>query len=210
MSNPNQTGSPIPAWVYRYGLLLGIVLTATAFWRSTPLMPGQLSAVHAGFEAECERCHAPAGGSQDAACRKCHADIGTTSRSVIHIASKENCSGCHPEHRSREYPLRLSDPQAFDHERTGFSLPRWHSKVSCNACHAEGKPFFEVKRFCQDCHPGWKAANFDHAKVIGIGLLLHHADVSCSDCHPKTRYEAPPKCDGCHDAAMKYQPGQKL
>jgi hypothetical protein len=67
-------------------------------------MPGQLSAVHAGFEAECERCHAPAGDSQDPACRKCHADIGTTSRSAIHIASKENCSVCHPKTRYEAPP----------------------------------------------------------------------------------------------------------
>ena len=210
MRAPSQPGSSIPAWVYRYGLVLGMALTAAAFWRSTPLMTGQLSAVHAGFESECERCHAAAGGSVDAACRKCHADIGTTSRAVIHTRIKESCSVCHQEHRSREYPLRLSDPQAFDHDRTAFSLTRWHKQVACNACHLPSRPFFEVKRFCQDCHPGWKAANFDHARITGHGLQLHHADVGCSECHPKNRYEEPPKCDGCHDAAMKYRPGQKL
>ena len=210
MSNPKPSGSAIPAWVYRYGLLLGIALTATALWRSTPLMSGELSAVHAGFESDCKRCHESAGGNPDVACRKCHTDIGTTSRAVIHKGIKENCAACHTEHRSREYPLRLSDPQAFDHERTGFSLIRWHKTVACGACHAERRPYFEVKSLCRDCHPGWKAANFDHARVVGVGLLVHHSDAGCSDCHPKNAYEAPPKCDGCHDSKMKYRPGQKL
>jgi hypothetical protein len=211
MSTPKEPGSPIPSWVYRYGLMLGIALTATAFWRSTPLMSGQLSAVHAGFESECQRCHASVGGgSQDDLCRKCHADIGTTSRAVIHKGMREHCAACHQEHRSREYPLRLSDPEGFKHDLTGFSLERWHKNVACNACHGSGGRFYDVKRTCRDCHPGWKPANFDHAKIIGVGLLLHHSDAGCSDCHPKNRYEDPPTCDECHDSSMKYRPGEKL
>jgi hypothetical protein len=210
MSNPRTSGSPIPAWVYRYGLVLGIALGTAAYWRSTPLMPGELSAVHAGFEAQCERCHPPAGGSQDVLCRKCHAAIGTTSRAVIHKGIKGHCSVCHTEHRSRAYPLRLSDPQGFDHQQTGFLLTRWHKTVACSACHAAGRRYFEVKGLCRDCHPGWKGANFDHASVTGVALLLHHSNVGCSACHPKSLYEAPPKCDGCHGSAMKYQPGEKL
>ena len=210
MSSTKKPGSPIPTWVYRYGLILGMALTATAFWRSTPLMTGELSAVHAGFESDCASCHAPAGGSQDDLCRQCHDDIGKTSRAVIHKGIKEHCAGCHQEHRSREYPLRLSDPQAFDHDRTAFSLTRWHKNVDCIACHAARRPYFDVKPLCRDCHPGWKAANFDHARITGVELALHHSDVGCADCHPKNRYQDQPKCADCHNAEMKYRPGQKL
>ena len=151
MNSAKKPGSPIPSWVYRYGLILGIALVATAFWRSTPLMSGQLSAVHAGFEADCARCHAPVGGgSQDALCRKCHADIGTTSPAVLHQGIKQNCAACHQEHRSRAYPLSLSDPEGFDHGLTGFSLVRWHKDVACVACHRARETVLR----CQTLLPG--------------------------------------------------------
>lgn len=209
MSAPRKPPSPLPDWVFRYGLVLGIVLAAVAFSRATPLMTGQLSAAHAGFEADCQKCHPRGGQSQDALCLKCHAGIGTTSPSVIHKRVKEKCAVCHIEHRSRAYPLALSDPVAFDHNLTGFDLSRWHRGVACRACHRPGEPYYRVKKACRDCHSGWGPESFDHARVTGVKLYSHLA-IDCSRCHPENRYVDPPRCTPCHDSWIRYRPGRRL
>jgi hypothetical protein len=192
-----------------YGLALGLLLVGFAAWRSTPLMTGPLSAVHADLEARCETCHTPFRGVQDRSCRSCHPDIGDKSPSTVHRKVRGNCATCHHEHRSRSYPLRLADTAAFDHDLTGFSLKKHHRAVACSSCHKTGQPYYHVARQCQECHPDWSRVNFDHGRVTGVPLI-QHADQKCSDCHPRQSYGAPATCTPCHAADMTYHPGQKL
>ncbi len=208
MNAPRKPASPLPAWVYRYGLVLGIACASLAFTRATPLMTGELCTAHAGFEADCGKCHPHGGQSQDALCLECHGDIRTSSPAVIHKRIKERCAACHVEHRSRAYPLALSDPQAFDHDLTGFALARWHKGVACSGCHQAGQAYYRVKKECYDCHPGWGPETFDHARVTGI-RLYSHLTLGCAECHPGNRYAAPPRCGSCH-AGRVYRQGAQL
>ena len=197
------------SWIQLYGLGLGVLLAGLATWQATPLMTGPLSAAHAPLEDQCEACHTPFRGVQDASCRSCHPGIGADSPSTIHRRVKGNCATCHHEHRSRAYPLRLADMEAFDHELSGFSLKKYHPQVGCSLCHKAGQPYYQAPKRCQDCHPNWSPANFDHARVIG-GPLTLHADLGCPDCHPRQSYDTPATCAPCHAPGMAYHAGQKL
>jgi hypothetical protein len=197
------------SWIHFYGIGLGVLLAGLAIWRSTPLMTGELSAAHAAIETQCEACHTPFRGVQDASCRSCHPEIGGDSPSIIHRRVKGNCTSCHFEHRSRAYPLRLADVDVFDHELSGFSLTKHHRGVGCLTCHKAARPFYEVPKQCEDCHPNWNPANFDHARITGIPLI-RHAGLSCADCHPGKNYTAPAKCNACHEPAVLYHSGQRL
>jgi len=208
------TKSPAPqkqfSWIGQYGWLLGLILAGYALYTSTPLMTGQLSNYHAGLEKSCGACHGSSGTVADEACLKCHSEIRTKdSSATIHLKVKQKCTVCHQEHRSRNYPVRLGDTLSFNHDKTGFSLKKYHPAVDCNACHSSGKPYYDVKKRCADCHLKWDRSTFDHEKVTKISIKKH-SSTACTDCHPGLQYEPPPTCTPCHDRSRNYQPGVPL
>ena len=196
------------SWLGNYGWLLGVLLTACAFYHATPLMPGPLSSAHAGFEKSCGSCHGSGRVVSDAACLRCHATIGTTgSPSRLHRKLNRSCTSCHQEHRSRNYPIRMSEPLSFNHEQTGLVLKKHHQAVSCGACHRSGKPYYSVVKNCAGCHPKWERGAFNHWKTTRVSLLKHE-DFACTDCHPGRLYETTPVCTPCHNKV--YRQGDPL
>lgn len=197
-------------WVGQWGWLLGLLLAGVALYRSTPLMTGPLSDAHAAFEKACSTCHIAdgAGAVADEACLKCHGLIRTIGDAgAIHRRATRGCPACHQEHRSRRYPIRLSDPLSFDHDQTGWPLKQHHRSVACTGCHRPGSPYYSVRKRCADCHPDWDRTNFKHKKSTGVSLLRHE-EFACTDCHPGKRYEALPICTPCHEKV--YRPGDTL
>lgn len=67
------------------------------------VLPGPLSAAHAGQEADCTSCHTPGGGADAAKCIGCHANNAALLQrqpTAFH-ASIGQCRSCHVEHQGR-------------------------------------------------------------------------------------------------------------
>jgi hypothetical protein len=150
------------------------------------------------FGLTCAECH------REDSCSRCHqegaadapraATLGDGHRpcSACHdVDNKDACDHCHWNEGDRK-------PEPFDHERTGWSLGRYHEKLSCRVCHVQ-VPFVKLDPGCNSCHGDWAPDRFDHA-VTGQVLDKNHEDVACADCHRDRKFDAPPKCDECHDA----------
>jgi hypothetical protein len=167
----------VVAWLVG-GTLLG---QRTETWYS----PGSVSAAHAMWENDCQKCHvsftpirADAAAAKfvddksaiDANCRECHKDIATKSSLVGHHASKDPatlaCSSCHHEHRGRAESLsRMAD-------------------ASCTNCHAqidehrEGSSLLtpavhDVSRFDAEHHPEFRSVQTDPRK-LKFSTAAHH------------------------------------
>lgn len=59
-------------------------------------------------------------------------------------------------------------------------------------------PFVKLDRNCNTCHSGWDPGTFDHA-VTRQRLDETHAEIGCQDGHVGRQFDAPPKCDECHE-----------
>lgn len=155
----------------------------------------------------CVNCH------QNESCGRCHDTMRKTA-----LAEKEphdNCMACHAQEIDNrcEFCHSPREKTRFDHERTGFSLIRFHSGVECRECHGQqGKQRVpKPDRHCIACHKGWNATNFDH-RITGLALDENHIDLDCNDCHANRDFAAPPTCTDCHDdlSYPKDKPGRKV
>jgi hypothetical protein len=198
-----QRASGIPLDYFRHRnlfdrgklILAGIAALGTIGWlvagsltgqkMETWYSPGPVSAAHAMWENDCQKCHVsftPIGGDAaaaafvgdkaaiDANCRSCHQDIATKSSPAGHHASKDPatlaCSSCHHEHRGRAESLsRMAD-------------------ASCTNCHAqiaehrEGVSLLSpavqnVSHFDAEHHPEFRSIQADPRK-LKFSAATHH------------------------------------
>ena len=189
--------------------------------------PGELSArdlsgmalggftSHAEFESQCSRCHAPLETTQDVLCTACHTDVShqIASGSGTHgkLEAANQCAGCHPDHRGRDFDPALLAQDTFNHDMTSFSLA-WHQvdfeavPMSCEACHQESNLSVPVIEKCSACHTAHDAQfmnthlqemggdclachdgqdriiEFDHA-TTSFPLEGKHTRLGCASCH---------------------------
>lgn len=158
------------------------------------------------YGIECAACHHAEG------CDFCHAQ-NKQQQPVRHseAALHATCNACHEEMSCDQCHLKEIAPE-FSHNRTGWPLKRYHSKVTCRACHGTPYHFTKPSSRCQACHHGWDAGSFDHS-VTGVTLNEIHIEADCSDCHTTGDYSVTPTCSGCHDEDVTYPallPGSRL
>jgi Cytochrome c7 and related cytochrome c len=198
-----QRASGIPLDYFRHRnsldrgklILAGIAAVGTVGWlvagsfsrqkMETWFSPGPVSAAHAMWENDCQKCHVsftPIGGDAaatafvgnkaaiDANCRSCHQDIATKTSPAGHHASKDPttlaCSSCHHEHRGRAESLsRMAD-------------------ASCTNCHAQiaehrvgvsllSPAAQNVSRFDAEHHPEFRSIQADRRK-LKFSAATHH------------------------------------
>lgn len=153
------------------------------------------------FGLNCVECH------HEPSCTRCHTRKTRPAEFDTRLQHHQRCLRCHKsdmdgskkEARCERCHWQAGQPtpQRFDHADTGWPLKRYHTAVSCRACHT-AVPFTQAARDCKACHAGWDPNSFDHA-VTGQLLDENHAEQDCSDCHQGGKYDKPPTCDDCHD-----------
>ena len=145
------------------------------------------------YGLSCAGCH------KDENCGNCH-DLAASKetkpvRTVEQVHSIcDNChgsDGCEKCHDTKEH-------QPFSHASTGWPLNRFHTSLSCRACHPTGQKIARLGKQCSSCHSGWNNENFDHA-VTGLTLDETHRDFDCEDCHENRAFDIKPGCTNCHD-----------
>lgn len=150
----------------------------------------------------------------------------------------KKCWKCHLEHNGLDYKIISWDKKKFDHNKTGFTLNGKHSKILCEDCHNKNlikedglkklsKTFLGLGNQCIDCHNDIHKSTtskdcetchntmsfnsdirFDHNQT-NFKLSGKHKDISCTDCHKKTRERNKislvfvnndsPECLDCHN-----------
>jgi predicted CXXCH cytochrome family protein len=150
---------------------------------------------------ECERCH------RGQSCGRCHepAQKPKEQLGVVKEKTHEACFSCHEDdtcdrcHSPEETP----SPKAFDHSLTGFSLGKYHERLTCRACHK--RLFFTrvLQGECTFCHKDWEPETFQHA-VTGQDLDETHAEIACQECHKDGRFISPPSCSECHEEDVAF------
>ena len=155
-------------------------------------------------------------------CLSCHSDYHRNTLS-------QNCTDCHGFEA-------FKPANAFDHNRTKFSLTGKHQQVDCIKCHkietADGQKFQQFQgilfsnctschidvhknKFGQDCrqchneesfHQIIGLQNFDHNKT-NFKLKNKHTAVFCKLCH-KTALTDPVKHERCVDCHADYHQNQ--
>ncbi len=193
--------------------------------------PGELAEPHAKLEGltRCLECHA-AGGVSATKCMGCHEKVEQQVASFrgFHGRLGENCEGCHPDHRGREFEMIQIDTERFAHQRTGFKLEGAHDSLACEDCHEEEGTWSGIEQACGSCHEeihgakaskrdllprceschtvvDWKAlplptSTFDHGdkEDADFHLVGAHQSVPCADCHEDLRF-VPTQADKCTD-----------
>ena len=199
------------------------------------LAPGKLSAAHAKFEEDCQKCHVRFDrNAQDRLCMDCHKDVGQDARAKTGFHGRmkpQTCKSCHSEHKGRDAQLASFDKATFDHAATAFALRGGHRKVECAKCHLPGKAYRIAARDCVACHRKddvhksslgtkcadchvetlWKEAKFDHG-ATRFPLTGKHDSVKCDSCHKAGQYKDTARtCLACHkkDDKHKGQYGEK-
>jgi hypothetical protein len=169
-------------------------------------------------------------------CTSCHVNNNYTN-------IPKDCGSCHlkdyqkttnPNHAQAGFPTDCSichnttswANAVFDHSKTGFALTGAHTKLQCQACHANGQytkinpacvtchlkdyqgtnapPHLQVgyPTTCEVCHntSNWTQASFDHNKT-SFPLTGFHTKVPCASCHINNNYTTvPTDCYSCHKA----------
>jgi hypothetical protein len=189
------------------------------------LMPGPLTSAHAKYEDDCSQCHGKSiGKSENIQCLACHDKVAVDVRQKhgFHGRSPQlvgkECRQCHSEHQGRNADIIGLVPALFEHGHTDFPLEGAHRGLTCDGCHAKGKPFRDTPsacvdchkkddihkdqmgKQCQDCHSAevWRQPRFDHSKTR-FPLRAAHQKVDCASCHPGQKYKGvPTSCAGCH------------
>jgi hypothetical protein len=148
---------------------------------------------------ECARCH------KGQSCSRCHEKPEVPGQPVTtHPMSREEqhgaCFPCHEDDKCERCHSKeaTSTPSYFDHTMAGFELGKYHSKLTCRACH---KRLFFIRKLqpeCNFCHADWSPDNFDHS-VTGQVLDENHAGTDCEECHIDRKFDAPPSCTECHE-----------
>jgi len=145
---------------------------------------------------KCERCHL---GESCAGCHE-HAEKPKERLSVVKEETHGACFDCHAEDACErchsEEPHAA--PRRFNHDATGFSLKRYHDKLTCQACHTRLLFLRKLENDCTSCHKNWGPDTFDHA-VTGQPLDETHAEIECEGCHTDGRFVHRPSCEECHD-----------
>jgi len=182
------------------------------------VMPGDLAALHADLENDCQQCHRPFDASAEGqVCQVCHEEVsadlgaGTGYHGLDPRVGAQDCRSCHPDHRGRDFDLLGLDPATFDHAMTDMPLLGAHRAVACVECHEPEKKHHEASTDCVACHreddshqgtlgddcgscheqATWRSTRFDHDTTDYplVGGL----------CHPGGRYEqTPTDCASCH------------
>jgi hypothetical protein len=189
------------------------------------IMPGEVTAGHAEFEADCVLCHSPlADVPQTELCFDCHTDISDeiALRWGLHARLAERndseCSACHTDHEGRDHDITTFDEDFFDHAMTDFGLHGLHLEASCADCHAAGVSYGSAPTDCVGCHGdddvhgqglsiecdgchiagGWQFEVFDHA-VTAFALSGAHRTSTCDACHSAKDFSgASSLCIDCH------------
>lgn len=154
----------------------------------------------------CEFCH------KGQSCARCHERAETTEDRAVEALSQPRHSSCFPCHEDDACERchaheKDASPKRFDHAVTGFTLGRYHAKLTCRACHR--RLFFtrKLEGKCSFCHKDWEPDTFDHA-ATGQVLDENHAEIDCDDCHRGRTFRSPPSCDECHDEDISF-PGKR-
>lgn len=105
------------------------------------LSPGRLARAHEALEGirECTSCHQLGKrGVSAALCLDCHVPLARRIRSESGYHASvpaERCADCHADHLGRDFDLLHLDPNAFDHDDTGYALELSHDGLDCRSCH---------------------------------------------------------------------------
>lgn len=223
-SSRQRNNAIIPLVMITFFSLLGFSI-AEAANISRFIMPGPLSAPHAKYENECNRCHNPMDQKvQRPLCLECHKKVAEdiTSNTGFHgkerTVSGVECHNCHTEHVGRDVEIILFDMDVFDHMTTDFPLKSSHAQIKCTKCHLQGKKFRDAHSQCVSCHKeqephagqlgtdctvchqedAWKNFRFVHDKTK-FPLHGSHEKLACTACHPNQQWKGLSlECSACH------------
>jgi hypothetical protein len=133
----------------------------------------------------CQACHESNRGVTNEKCINCHdhklIKDQLINRRGLHATFTGSCVRCHPEHKGRDINIidwkPLGGQEAFDHDRTGFSLKNDHRQIACTSCHVRRMKsgrisFLGLSQECQSCHKG--------IHKLSNPTLIH----ACNNCHP--------------------------
>ena len=189
------------------------------------LMPGEVVAGHAEFEADCNLCHSPLDDtSQGTLCIDCHQqvakdiDSGAGFHGRLPAETQLECATCHTDHEGRDANIVTQPDASFDHSLTDFQLRGAHQRVACDSCHVPGEPRHQAPDQCIDCHGSedvhngnlgtecaschgsnvWTETRFAHFDT-GFPLTGAHATTDCRGCHTSSDFVATgTSCVSCH------------
>ncbi|MGI9205969.1 MAG: cytochrome c3 family protein [Woeseiaceae bacterium] len=191
------------------------------------LMPGEVVASHAEFEADCSLCHSPLSDTtQGELCVDCHSQTGEDiERSVgfhgrLPADTQMDCAVCHTDHEGRDADILSQNDSAFDHSLTDFQLRGAHADLECASCHEPDTPRSDAPTQCIGCHRAddvhngslgedcaschvsqdWQQTHFDHSNTI-FRLTGAHTEAGCQDCHVSENFaDVGTTCVSCHQA----------
>lgn len=162
------------------------------------------------FVLNCTTCH------KQESCTKCHDVNKSSNDKITSVPVKESfeeqhkkCISCHKDDKCNNCHLN-TEAKRFDHsKKTGWTLNKYHIKLSCIKCHREKIPFQKLENRCISCHQDWNNETFKHS-VTGLQLDEMHSDFDCGDCHAENNFAVKPGCEGCHDGYVypKQKPGK--
>jgi len=189
------------------------------------VMPGDVIALHADIEAECQLCHEPlAEGQQGELCIDCHTEIGDDIQKGggfhgrLPGETQLACADCHTEHEGRDASVVQLEESTFDHSLTDFILRGGHLAVACANCHEPEVAHREAPSVCISCHldddvhdglrgescadchteNNWSEVLFDHS-TTSFALTGGHAISSCDTCHlSPVLADVGKTCVACH------------
>lgn len=192
--------SAVAAFVYFTGG--DIVKDKKVSWQAG-VMPGKLSAAHAQLESNCNTCHTPVKGIDEAKCISCHAtnEALLQRQPTAFHATINNCASCHAEHQGGNANLRVMNHEALakiGEKISGNSkaatdahkmmmqgehplVSALEAKLDCASCHStKDKHQGLFGQNCASCHATtqWTIPEFQHPSVLSI---------DCNQCH-----QAPP------------------
>lgn len=201
--------------------------TARSAGVETLLMPGPVSAAHAGFEEDCSQCHDRTRRQQQPQrCLACHDHeaIATDIRDHqgfhgrIQGIEHAQCVACHSEHHGRDADIAKLIPAQFDHRLSDFELLGAHLTLPCASCHEAAQSHRNAAATCEACHrpddphegrlgtdcgrchgaTSWAEVRFDHEQTR-FALRDRHRSVPCAACHFDNRWQdTPVACVSCH------------
>ena len=174
------------------------------------LAPGPLMKGHKDLEhADCLSCHAAGKGVPDRKCLDCHKEIRQSMNKPksFHKLTEQECIGCHSDHQGRDYDAVQFDTEAFDHNKTGYSLTTEHAKLKCAECHTDtrkGKAirpndtrFFGPVATCKSCHIKDDTHDFKGK----------WAAMDCNECHREDTWKVASWFEPLKNSSPKKQEG---
>ncbi|HKO00146.1 MAG TPA: FHA domain-containing protein, partial [Thermoanaerobaculia bacterium] len=207
-------------WLTKVSLMALLVLFALAIVgevtrpeKRKAFMPGGISSAHARardpkglpITGNCHACHDPWRGITSAKCSECHG----TATHAENVAGKQDCAGCHTEHRGAAKLALISDRTCVAcHGQLATRMKQPNPRAL--AAYASITSFGEK-------HPeiSWPADNdtlrFNHKLHLRAGGLFNgegrRQELACTDCHKlvetKGKFDPAPvkfdvACRSCH------------